>query len=382
MPDWRSSMQQTYEYYVVDPNSWKDVRLLDTVKSCSITRDSEQETLGSATIDLTGLVGECYVRVYLITIQNGIKEKFPLGTFLLQTPSSTFNGKIRDVSVDAYTPLVELKEKQPPLCYTIPEGTNVMDVAYMICRDKDPMENSSDIPREYAPLLRAPVVKTSCSDKLYSHFTANTSDTWLTFLKDLISNAKYTFDLDELGRVLFSPKQDIESMQPVWTYTDDNSSILYPELTMDHDLYGVPNAIDIVHTKGFYDEDSINLDKLEHYLTVKNEDPSSPTSIINRGRIIRYREIDPNIAGEGVVVTKQVIENYATSLLKALSSLEYTITYTHAYCPVRVGDCVRLNYERAGLVGVKAKVISQTIKCEPGCPVTETAVFSTKLWEV
>ena len=46
MPDWSSSMQQTFEYYVVDPESWKDIKLLDTVKSCSITRDAEAETLG------------------------------------------------------------------------------------------------------------------------------------------------------------------------------------------------------------------------------------------------------------------------------------------------------------------------------------------------
>ena len=74
------------------------------------------------------------------------------------------------------------------------------------------------------------------------------------------------------------------------------------------------------------------------------------------------------------------IQEYAENLLKELSSLEYTITYTHGYCPVRLGDCVRLNYERAGLKGIKAKVVSQSISCEPGCPVTEKAVFTNKLW--
>ena len=78
--------------------------------------------------------------------------------------------------------------------------------------------------------------------------------------------------------------------------------------------------------------------------------------------------------------TKNQIDEYAEQLLRELSSIEYTVTYTHGYCPVRIGDCVRLNYARAGLNGVKAKVISQTITCEPGCPVTEKAVFTTKLW--
>ena len=74
------------------------------------------------------------------------------------------------------------------------------------------------------------------------------------------------------------------------------------------------------------------------------------------------------------------VQEYAENLLKEMSSLEYTVTYTHGYCPVRIGDCVRLNYRRAGLNGIKAKVISQNIKCESGCPVTEKAVFTTELW--
>ena len=36
MIDWSESMQQTFEYYEVDPNTWKDKRLLDFVKSSSI----------------------------------------------------------------------------------------------------------------------------------------------------------------------------------------------------------------------------------------------------------------------------------------------------------------------------------------------------------
>ena len=127
MVDWLSSMQQTFEYYIVNPTTWKDEKLINNVKKASISRDSDVETLGSATIDITETVGECYIRIYLITIQNGVKEKHPLGTFLVQTPSSSFNGKIRDVSMDAYTPLIELKENQPPLGYSVLKGENIMD---------------------------------------------------------------------------------------------------------------------------------------------------------------------------------------------------------------------------------------------------------------
>lgn len=353
MPDWTKSMQQTFEYYTVDPGTWKDVNKLDNVKSCTITRDSETDTLGSATIDVVDSLGESYVRSYLITIQNGVKEKHPLGTFLLQTPSSSFDGKTNNVSVDAYTPLLELKENPPPLGYSILEGENIMDKAYTLVREH----------------ARAPVVKTECSETVYGEngFVANTEDTWITFLRDLIANAKYNFALDELGRILFAPVQEVESLQPVWTYTDDNSSILYPELSLNHDIYGIPNVVEVIYSSGgdYY------------YSRVVNDDSNSPISTVSRGREILHRVTNPNFSGPP---TQYIIDQYAEQLLKELSTVEYSVSYTHAYCPVRLGDCVRLNYSKAGLNGIKAKVISQSIKCEPGCPVSEKAVFTTKLW--
>lgn len=351
MTDWLSSMQQTFEYYIVDPGTWKDLRLIDNVKTSKINRDSDVETLGSATIDISESIGECYIRIYLITIQNGIKDKHPLGTFLVQTPSSSFDGKVKNVSMDAYTPLLELKENSPPIGYSVAKNENIMSIAYSLTQ-------------EYA---RAPVTNTECSTTLFYDFVAETSDTWLSFLTDLIANAKYTFMLDEMGRILFSPKQDTASLQPVWTYNDDNSSILYPDFSMDHDLYGIPNIVEVIYSNG----------NDHYYSRVVNDDVNSPTSTINRGREIVHRVTDPDLIGNP---TQNQIEEYAKQLLRELSSLEYTVTYTHGYCPVRIGDCVRLNYSRAGISNVKAKVISQSIKCEPGCPVTEKAVFTTKLW--
>ncbi len=351
MTDWTASMQQTFEYYIVDPATWKDMKLIENVKSCTIQRDSEAETLGSATIDTAESLGECYIRVYLVTIQNGLRERHPLGVFLVQTPSFDFNGRRRTISMDAYTPLLELKESPPALGYSIFKNVNVMDIAYRLTRER----------------ARAPVVKTECPTLLAMDFTASTDDTWLTFLSDLIANAEYQFDLDEMGRILFAPKQDTASLQPVWTYTDDNSSILYPEISVDRDLYGIPNVVEVIHSNGagYY------------FVRVVNDDPNSPTSTIRRGREIVYRDSDPDLVGNP---TQSQVKDYADRLLRELSVLEYTVSYTHGYCPVRLGDCVRLNYEKAGIMDVKAKVISQTIKCTPGCPVTERAVFTAKLW--
>ena len=419
MVDWTASMEQTFKFYVVDPVTWKDTTEFKNVKTATINRDASLETLGSATFDVTESVGECYIRAYLITVQNGVEEKHALGTFMVQTPTSTFDGRVRTVSMDAYTPLLELKEKQPAIGYYVPKGNDVMEQAHILTRDN----------------TRTPVNKPAIpSTELSYDFIADTNDTWLTFISDLLSAAyvstcygvniqngeyvrtnkivdsnsilsrekldaikttsndqvfkgslsdgteilycvisntnKYKFDLDEMGRILFVPEQDAASLRPVWTYNDDNSSILHPSLSMNHDMYGIPNVVEVLYSDG----------NVVYYSKAVNDDPNSPIStdkITGRGREIVHRVTNPTLYGSP---TQERVDEYAEQLLRDMSSVEYTITYTHGYCPVRVGDCVRLNYTRAGLKNIKAKVISQSIKCEPGCPVTETAVFTNKLW--
>lgn len=364
MPDWTASMNRTYEYYVVDVGSWTDRSRLTNVKSNSISNDSKADTLGSATIDMIDAFGECYVRTYLVTTQNGVSERFCLGTHLIQTPFANFNGKTKATTADAFTPLLELKENQPPLGYTVRKGAKILDAAYDIVSKN----------------VRAPVIKNGgifgnnangdyvdISPKLETDFVANVNDTWLSFVIDLLANAKYELGLDEMGRILFAPKQDIASLQPVWTYTDDNSSILYPDLTLLYDLYNIPNVIEVIYSNG----------SKTVYSTVVNDDPNSPTSTVNRGRKITRRITDPSIAG---AATQDRVDEYAKQALRSLSTIEYEVSYTHAYCPVRVGDCVRFNHNSAGLMNVKGKVISQSIKCTPACPVSEKAIIVANLW--
>ena len=364
MPDWTKSMKQSFEYYTVDPTSLADIDKIGTITSASFDRDSTAETLGSATIDAIESTGETYIRCYLNTLQKGIAEKFPIGLVLCQTPKTSFDGIVRNVSMDCYTPLIELKEKKPPLGYTIRKGSNIMDAAYRIISENARVPVNKV---EHTYEKNSDGTLNDTSPTLYTDFVANTDDTWLSFIIDLISNAKYELELGERGDILFSPKQDIDSLQPVWTYNDDNSSILYPDITMNHDMYGTPNVVEVIYSYGNDYKQAVS----------RNEDINSPISIQNRGREIIQRVTDPNLQG---YVTQEQIQTYADQLLKSLSTIEYTVSYKHAYCPVRVGDCVRLNYTKAGLNGIRAKVISQAIPCEPGCPVSEKATFTSKLW--
>ena len=352
MINWLDSMNQSFEYYEVDPNTWKDVKKLTNIKSCKINRDDSADSLGSATLTIINNVGECYIRIYLVCNQNGVSYRFPLGTFIGQTPSSSFDGKVATVSMDAYTPLIELKEKLVPIGYSLLKDDNIMNEVYRITREN----------------CRAPVIKTESTELLKDNFIANSDDNWLKFLIDLMGQANYSFSLDEEGQILFEPIKKTEELRPVWTYNDDNSSILLPEIELDHDIYNIPNVVEIV----------CSTPEGLKYSRKVNDDPNSITSTVSRGREITYRETDPAI---GKYPTQEQIDEYAETLLKNLSSLEYKVSYSHGYCPVRVGDCVRLNYSKAGLENITAKVISQKIDCSTGCSVSETAVFTKKLYK-
>lgn len=351
MIDWTRSMKRSFKYYKVDPITWKNLVPLDTITSCKINRDSSKTSLGSGRFDATTDMEECYIRVYLVVVQDGNTHEIPLATLLAQTPSIGFDGKIHNISMDAYTPLIELKASPPPIGYSLMIDDNIMDMASRLCREN----------------MRAPVVAAKSDDTLKYYFVSNLEDDWLLFLSDLINVAEHEFYVDEMGRVLFKPIQDIASLQPVWSYNDDNTSILLPDIDDDRDLYDIPNVVEVVYSNG----------SSYMYSRVVNDDKNSPISTVNRGYEKVRRISDPSFTG---VPSQEDIDDYAVRMLRNLSCLEHTVTYTHGYCPVKVGDCVLLNYRRFGLVDVKAQVISQSITCTTDCLVEETAVYTTRLW--
>lgn len=348
--DWTKSMNQTFDFYLVDPVTWQDKELLTNISSASIEKSLSNTMISSASISIDSELAECYIRIYLRVTQDGDEDRYALGTFMVQTPSVSFDGKVTTTKLTAYSPLIELKDQLPPLGYTIPKTTKIMELV-------------SDLTDE---LVRAPVVKTSTEDQIVSNFTANTDDSWLTYLSSIMSYAKYSYFLDEFGRILFRPEQRYETLKPIWTFDDSNSSILAPSVSIERDLYGIPNVLEVNAT----------LATGPYTYILYNNDHNCPISIPRRGRKVVKRITNPEIPG---TLNESIIQEYAKEELIKLSSIDYTITYTHGYCPVNIGDCVLLDYKKAGLERVKAKVISQSLECATSCQVSETAIYSHSL---
>lgn len=350
--DWSRSMSQTYDFYLVDTDTWMDLQRIDCVTKCTIDWDYSSNTVGSAKVTCTENFGEWYIRAYLIAKQDGVEYRRAMGTFLILTPEDNFDGKISSWDLDAYSPLIELTETYPPLGYCIPKNTNVLQIASQLCSEH----------------MRAPVITPDFgTDILYEDFVASPDETWLEFLSSLVAHANHKIMVDEYGQCVFMPIRRTGSLAPTMTYTTDNSSMLLPAVRQTRDLYSIPNKVDVIFSTS------------NKYLvsTAINDNPTSPTSVSARGRYIEIRETSPNLSGNP---TQSQLDKYAETLLKEASTLEYTVTYTHGYCDTAIGEGVMLRYPEVGLNGVKAKIILQSIDLVPGCLVQETAIYTSALY--
>jgi hypothetical protein len=295
-----------------------------------------------------------------------------LGTYLYMTSSDNFNGMVHNRTMTGYTPLVELQESMPPVGYFIyGKSKRGEDAPYVTDEIRMAIENNTRCELSMNVSIQKP---------LLNNFVAGASDNWLTVVNNLLTasnEAKYMLTVDEWGTLQIRNSQSADAMQPKYVYDDGNSSILLADVDTTDDLFSIPNTVELIFTG------SRNYKPCR--VIVKNEDDLSPVSVQSRGREITRRFTITNLAVPNIVIVtdemiRELVETQAYVLLEALSTVNKTITYSHGYCGTKVGDCVIINYVRAGLENVKAVITSQKVNCTPGCQVDETAVYTKTYW--
>lgn len=341
-------VSDTYEFYEVDPGTWADMRLLEGMDEANVVFDSEQDIKGNAKMRGEEDLGEAYVRVYLV--RDGRKR--PLGSWLVQTPARSHDGRSRTVNMDAYSPLLELMDNLPPVGYFFPAGANIVKSVIAAAR-----ENC------HAPVLDA----VDAGVRLFAEpYVAELDESWLEFLAGALAKADMEFGLDEMGDILIIPVRDIAAMQPVHTFGDDNASIVMPDMEDSRDLYGIPNIVEVVCST----EAACVVGRAE------NDSPSSPMSTVCRGRDVTVRDTSPDLEDP----TQEEADAYAARRLAELSSVEHEVVFEHDYVEgLRVGDCVLLRFARADIYA-RAIVARQEIATETGCLVRTTAKYTEVLW--
>ena len=351
MPNWGNSMLQSYEFWEVDKGTWGDLRKLDTVLTCKGTRDLDLETVETANLDIVGEpMGEMLVRCYMVTTQNRVRERIPVGTWLSQGTKRNFDGTSSKLEAECHSTLMPLHDRSEagakvPVGYCIPAGTNCADMAAQILRNHG----------------IAPVVASKSEETLEEPYVAGMQDSWLKVAKALGDASGMRIGVDSWGRSTVFPSNDGYVQAPLWTFQDDGESILLPDADEELDFFDVPNVCEVVWNNGGRTVVG----------RAVNDDPNSNVSTVARGYEVILRLENPDELQSGC--TQKTADLVALQKLIEASKIERIITISHGWCPVTVGDPVRVSYESAGIFGLGTV---QSMDFEVGTGMTSTTKVS------
>lgn len=338
MADWTRGMTRTYEWWTVNPETWGDAERLLNVTGAVVTRDMDDPLMEHSSYDMDARGGEGYVRTYLITEQDGVRERWPLSTHLMQAPSHSFDGMRGMMTADGDSPLIELSDERLPVCYTVEDGFATAHAARLL--------------RAYGKM---PVTVSGDAGSIADPCSADEDTSPLDFISTLAEKGEMQVTLDGRGCAMVGPKPQPTSLMPVFTFNDGNSSILRPQVTVSSNIADVPNVVEVVFSAP------------ERCLfgTAANDDPADANSTVMLGRRKVMRIVNPD--GMPDEPTQADVDDLAKRTLKHEGATVYEVEFEHAFHPdVKIGSAVRLAYSRMGL-NVVAQVVSQEIQCTPGC---------------
>lgn len=199
------------------------------------------------------------------------EEKTPIGQFLFSSPKR----KIGDLEVtrdcECYSKLKILDDDKTESRFTVLAGTNAVNEVKRIIGNSYPFS----IPDSSL---------TTSTDKDWEIGTPK-----LDIINDLLSVINYnSLTVDNNGVFISSPYVLPTDREVEVIYEDNEYSIINPDLEEDIDLYDVPNVI-VRYTNSA----EINPPLIAVY---ENNNPSSPTSTVKRGRKIVSAEEVSDVA--------------------------------------------------------------------------------------
>ena len=267
-------------------------------------------------------------RIRPVVILDGVE--YPMGVFLIPSPSraKTEKGIIR--SIEAYDKTQILKEDKLLDRYFIKQGTKYSTIITQIVNS--------------AGIHNVTIEPTDLTLKRDREFEPGLSK--LSVVNNLLSECNYTSIYTDGNGMLRAESYILPNFRKV-TQRYNDYEILNPKnlkvsnSTIDElDLFNIPNIWVVVASNA--ENDSLKA-------VYKNESPVSPTSTVSRGRnIVDYRTVS-DIADQTVLnsYVKRLAYNTTNQYRKV--SFETLINPTHSY-----SDCILVEDEK---LGINAKYI-------------------------
>ena len=336
-----TELQIDYRFIIVDRVTRQEKGQITDITGGMIERKYLSNLKEGASLDWDNTyqlsqVGNDYLRIYLIASDGNETEQVALGTFMVSTSTQTISALGISGTADCYSVLQTLEDEQVPGSYKVAAGTNLIDKAVAILRERN--------------LTVTPTLSTAT---LSNPLVFDNQSTMLDVLTGICDAAGYDSPgIDPYGNIILKPYESPTGRPPAIIY-DDYSTVAFLEATHEFDWFSVPNRINVVCSTS----DTVITGYAE------NHNPDSPFSIESRGRVISQNIDVQNITTSAQATTRAKRE---LSELTAVESFEVT----HLYDDSRLG--MQIGY-RIGDFAVDGSITTQTINLDEGCTVTDHA---------
>ncbi|WP_436664238.1 hypothetical protein ACOALA_04125 [Alicyclobacillus acidoterrestris] len=295
-----------YRYKLLDLNMNFKQWLQGLVSSASITMDTTQQVMRTANITLIddGSINYLSDRIQpyaFLRMPDGNFATFPLGVFLLSTPPrQTDSAQVITRQINGYDLTQILVDMKTSDRYTIAAGTNYISAVASLLSG--------------AGITQTNLTATSLTLPTALDWDGGTA--YIDIINQLLSAINYyNLWFDSSGVAQAQPYISPSYLPPGYTYQDDGKSVMMPSVNQNLDLFDVPNKWVLVVSQS--DTDTITS-------TYTNSNPNSPTSTVNRGRIIvNYDDTStaPDQATNDALVAKQAYQDsqvYETEVFETL----------------------------------------------------------------
>lgn len=332
MINYSNGISATYYVARVNPQTWADAGEISIV-SGNISKKSNSDLVQSADITVNEDIGtESWVRVYLIASQSGAKERIPLFTGIVSSPSRNISGNYETRKLECFSVLKVAADILLPVGWFAPARTNGGELIKILLSD-----------------LPCPVELDEGSPTIISSFVAGNNDSKLSVAQDIAEAINWQIKVRGDGSVRICPKPLTIS----GTFDNIENDIIETSVTDNRDIFSVPNVLRVTLSGSS--------------ATARDDDPDSVYSTVNRGREIWMSEDAKLAAGES-------LGEYAVRRLKELQNPSRKLTYTRRFQPdVDVNDLVSIIYPKQS-IGDVFRVQSQTIELSHGAKVKEEVI--------
>lgn len=271
----------------------------------------ESLIIGGGTIDgfvddflfTSGVMTDTSIRNLYLTGANigpgsptsGTYVEWPLGVFLLSTPNREADASgvvIR--SVEAYDQGMILDSQLTAEPYYVAGGETYTDAIAELLSNTTGLGEFSVVPS---------------STTLPAQRMWDAGASHLTILNDLTTAVNYEpIHFDENGIAIVQPYVSPQDRVSEYTYAADAVSVLIPGASQNLDLFSQPNQWVLVVSEP---------DRPVLSAVYTNDDPTSPTSTVNRGRIITDFRTEQEAATQTLLNEKvQIIAQEATQIFE------------------------------------------------------------------